>query len=487
MTRRTNGKKPAKVRCAIYTRKSTERGLDGDLTTLDVQRQACEAFIASQAAVGWTCQPARYDDGGFSGATTERPALQRLLSDIEAGHIDCVVTHRIDRLSRSMLDFLRIMERLERHEVTFVSVTQQFNTATAWGRMVQNILMGFAQFERDLISERTRDKMSAARRKGKWMGGVVVLGYDAVDAKLVVNGVEAERVRAIFDVYLEVGSLAETAREVRRRGWTKKVWLTKAGEKRGGGSFSKMNVRDTLVNPLYVGRVRHNGSVYEGEHDAIVGQKTWDAVQTRLRRNGTARPTCRSTAILRGLLFCAACNAPMQHHSTRHGPKVHRYYRCRSALENGSATCPTKTVPASEIEAFIINEIKAIGTDRELLTATTREARRQLRKQISNVRRELRIARLEAEQGDDGAAQRVASLEEEVAAAREQKIDQRDLAAALREFDQLWAVMTHAERSEVLAALIERIDFDGGAGTIDITYRPTGFEAVLARQGDGDR
>src|SRR5262245_45323970 len=227
---------PTSVRCAIYTRKSTEEGLDQDFNSLDAQREAAEAYIHSQAHAGWTALPTRYDDGGYSGSNLDRPALQRLLADIQAGHIDCVLTHRVDRLSRSLLDFAKLMERFEQHQVAFVSVTQHFHSGTSMGRLVLNVLLSFAQFERELIAERTRDKMAAARRKGKWSGGLPVLGYD-VDArtkKLVVNEEEATRVRAIFALYREHRSLLPVVEELARWGWCAKRSQTRQGRVRGG-------------------------------------------------------------------------------------------------------------------------------------------------------------------------------------------------------------------------------------------------------------
>ena len=224
------------VRCAVYTRKSTEEGLEQEFNSLDAQREAAEAYIASQKGEGWQCVPDRYDDGGFTGGNMERPALKRLLADIKDGKVDCIVVYKVDRLSRSLLDFVKIMETLEKHKVSFVSVTQQFNTTSSMGRLTLNILLSFAQFEREIISERTRDKVHAARRKGKWTGGRPVLGYD-VDpkgGKLIVNADEAARVRAIFELYLERQSLAATVKELDARGWRNKFWVTKDGKQAGG-------------------------------------------------------------------------------------------------------------------------------------------------------------------------------------------------------------------------------------------------------------
>ena len=258
------------VRCAIYTRKSTEEGLEQEFNSLDAQRESGEAHIKSQTHEGWECLPGHYDDGGFTGGNMERPALKRLLADIEAGKIDCVVVYKVDRLSRSLLDFARMMETFEKHRVSFVSVTQQFNTATSMGRLVLNVLLSFAQFEREIISERTRDKIAAARRKGKWAGGHPILGYD-VDPqgyKLNVNAAEAERVRAIFNLYLEHESLQPVVEELGNRGWTNKRWQTRKAGVRGGHAFTRTSLYKLLTNITYAGKIRYKNEIHDGEHAA---------------------------------------------------------------------------------------------------------------------------------------------------------------------------------------------------------------------------
>src|SRR6516165_6376454 len=286
------------VRCAIYTRKSTEVGLEQNFNSLDAQREACLAYIQSQRHEGWKCLPARYDDGGFTGGNMDRPALKRLLADVEAGKIDCLVTYKIDRLSRSLLDFARIIGIFEQHHVSFVSITQQFNSATSMGRLVLNVLLSFAQFEREIISERTRDKIAATRRKGKWSGGLPVLGYD-VDPqflRLVVNAKEAARVRAIFDLYLEHEGLLPVVRELERRGWRTKAWVTRKGHKMGGQPFVKTNLHKLLTNPTYAGKLRYKKELHKGEHPAIVDPVKWQKVQELLQRRrhkGSAGLRCR--------------------------------------------------------------------------------------------------------------------------------------------------------------------------------------------------
>ncbi len=303
MSRRTNspGNKARQdqtiVRCAVYTRKSTEEGLDQEFNTLDAQRESGELYIQSQKHEGWTCIPDRYDDGGFSGGNIERPALKRLLADVEAGKVDCIIVYKVDRLSRSILDFARLMETLERHNVSFVSVTQKFSTTDSMGRLTLNMLLSFAQFEREIIAERTRDKMSAARRKGKWIGGMPSLGYD-VDprgGRLLVNEGEAIMVRAIFELYLEKRALLPTVQELNRRGWTTKRWITKNGGERGGKPFDKAILSRMLSNVIYLGKVSFRGELIEGEHEAILSEEVWNQVQeTRRRHVETGGATVRT-------------------------------------------------------------------------------------------------------------------------------------------------------------------------------------------------
>ena len=278
----------AGVRCGIYTRKSTEEGLDQAFNTLDAQREAAESFINSQRQEGWMALPQKYDDGGYTGANMDRPALKRLLADVQSGAVNCVVVYKVDRLSRSLLDFARIMEILDKHGATFVSVTQQFNTTSSMGRLTLNVLLSFAQFEREMISERTRDKMSAARRKGKWVGGNPVIGYDVAPqgGSLVVNQEEAQRVREIFALYLELGSLIPVVEELDRRGWRMKSWTTREGRQAGGKPIAKNSLYNLLTNMIYVGKVEYGGKVYDGEHERIVDDDTWNKVQTALNRNG---------------------------------------------------------------------------------------------------------------------------------------------------------------------------------------------------------
>jgi site-specific DNA recombinase len=353
------------VRCAVYTRKSTEEGLDQDFNSLDAQRESGRAYIKSQKAEGWMCLPRHYDDGGFTGGNMERPALHRLLADITQGQVDCVVVYKVDRLSRSLLDFARIMETFEKHQVAFVSVTQQFNTATSMGRLILNVLLSFAQFEREMISERTRDKIAAARRKGKWVGGQPILGYNVDHSKLVVHEEEAKRVRAIFALYLERGGLLRVVEELERRGWLSKSWQTRKGHWRGGRPFTKTSLHHLLTNVLYVGKIRYKKEVHPAEHPAIVDREVWEQVQEMLRQKDPAKGSPvrnPSQALLKGLLHCRSCGCAMTPtESCKNGSRRYRYYVCQNALKRG--VCPARSVPAGAIEPFVIGQLQGLAKD----------------------------------------------------------------------------------------------------------------------------
>ena len=361
--RQTTRPRKTRIRCAVYTRKSTEEGLDQEFNTLDAQREAAENYIASQKQEGWRCLPNRYDDGGFTGGNMDRPALTQLLEDAKTGRIDCVVVYKVDRLSRSLLDFARIMEVFDRQGVSFVSVTQQFNTASSMGRLMLNVLLSFAQFEREIISERTRDKMRAARRRGKRLGGRPVLGYtvDPATRQLVVDPDEARRVRDIFGLYQKHRGMTATVRELHRRGWVTKRWTTRKGTVVGGRPFNKARLHYLLTNVTYLGQVQYDGRIYPGEQEAIVSSELFEAVQQQLSENVTRkkhRPrTVGMAGILSGVLWCNACEVKMQHTYTARGTRRYRYYVCPRAKEQGPETCSAGSVPAEELEQFVWNEL----------------------------------------------------------------------------------------------------------------------------------
>ncbi len=386
-SRKTKAIPAGPVRCAIYTRKSTEEGLAQDFNSLDAQREAAEAYIHSQAHAGWTCSPQRYDDGGYTGSNLDRPALQRMLADIEAGHVDCVLTHRVDRLSRSLLDFARLMETFDKYQVAFVSVTQHFNSGTSMGRLVLNVLLSFAQFERELIGERTRDKMAAARRKGKWSGGLPPLGYDAdvQTKKLVVNEAEAVRVGAIFALYLEHRGLLPVVAELQRRGWCNKQSVTRNGCVRGGRPLTKGSLYALLTNVTYIGQVSYKDEIHPGEQPGIVEAAVWQEVQALLTHNGRARVVAvrsRSAALLQGLLHCRPCGCAMTPAHVTNGNRRYCYYTCSAAQKKGWHTCPSKSLPAAAIERFVLEQVATraadgtVGSSSWLALAPLEQARR---------------------------------------------------------------------------------------------------------------
>jgi len=356
------------VRCAVYTRKSTEEGLDQDFNSLHAQREAAEAYIISQKHLGWTLVPSHYDDGGFTGGNLDRPALKQLLEDIDARRIDCILVYKVDRLSRSLLDFARLVDRFDQRSVSFVSVTQQFNTTSSLGRLTLNILLSFAQFEREIIGERTRDKMSAARRKGKWVGGTPVLGYDVVPGggRLIVNDKESRRVRDIFALFLQHQSLSKVVAELAQRRWQTKSWTSQNGRAHAGRDFGKASLRRLLTNAIYSGKVEHRGSIYTGEQPSIVAPSVWQQVNTQLRggrRTGTEATRVPQHALLAGLLLCKSCQRPMVPTYTAKPGRRYRYYICRSARQNGWSSCPTKSVPARMIEDSVLDQLRTALRD----------------------------------------------------------------------------------------------------------------------------
>jgi DNA invertase Pin-like site-specific DNA recombinase len=337
-------KKPVvrKLRCAVYTRKSTEEGLDQEFNSLDAQRESCEAYVASQKAEGWLLVPDRYDDGGYSGANLERSALRRLLADIEARRIDVVVVYKIDRLSRSLMDFAKLVEVFDRNAVTFVSVTQAFNTTTSMGRLTLNILLSFAQFEREVIGERIRDKFAASRRKGMWMGGWAPVGYDIKDRKLAINKSEAALVRQIFERFVQLKSATKLVREL----------AAKDARNKQGKPIEKGYLYRVLNNRVYMGEAVHKGVSHPGEHKAIINRKLWDKAQTILRespRKRAANTKARTPALLKGLLFGPDGSAMTPTHTRRRG-RLYRYYISNRALKHGGEASPTPRIPAGEIE-----------------------------------------------------------------------------------------------------------------------------------------
>jgi len=494
------------VRCAVYTRKSHEEGLEQEFNSLDAQREACEAYIASQKHEGWAALPCRYDDGGFTGGNMDRPGLKALLADIEAGLVDVVLVYKVDRLSRSLMDFSKLVSLFETHDVAFVSVTQRFDTTSSMGRLTLNILLSFAQFERELCGERIRDKIASAKRKGKYVGGRPLLGYDVDREKmrLVVNDTEAQLVRHIFDRFCRLGSCMLVAKQLNRQGHRMKAWTSRKGKPMGGGTWRKTDVHHLLTNRRLLGEVVHRDQVYPGEHEAIVDRKVWDRVQRILAENRTSRAnrTRRKTAaILKGLLRCGCCDAAMAPtYTTRRGKRYH-YYVCHAAAKKGYDTCEVKSLPAGQIEGAVFTYLREIFADPEMVARTFRatraEAARQRRSLVrQKVRLEKRLSELRKAIGrlvraTDGKAEGALSAElqalndeysevEQQAQRIDAQLDrqedlpaERDVAEALRTIEPLWAELFPAEKERIARLLVETVTVHPDGLTIRL--RPIGL------------
>ena len=489
------------VNVAIYTRQSVAD--DKEFGSLEAQRQAIESYVSSQP--DWRALPEHYDDAGYSGGTTERPAFQQLLLDIDHGGIDVVACYKLDRLSRSINDFVRVTDLFERHNVRFVSVTQAFDTSTSLGRMTVNLLATFATYERDMIRERTRDKMAATRRRGLWTGGNVPIGYSAKDKRLVVKKEEADVVRELFQLYLTLRSTLAVAAELNRRGHRTKK----------GGRFTKQAVKRVLTNPVYVGKVRQGGDLYDGAHEAIIDRDTWEAVQPQFERNGTGgrpRQPAKSGALLLGLVRCG-CGAGVTVHSSRRGNRRYASYVCQRYQKEGAASCPGSRVPAADLEAFVVDQIRSIGKDPSLVGETIAATRREVLERKPNLEAELKplqtteeklsrerrnildaIAKNgagsrglfeklgEVETRLDQVTRRVEQVRAELAVLEGQVIDEDDLRSALASFDPVWDQLFPAEKARILQLIIEQVTYNACEGEVEITFRPGGVRA-LAKNG----
>ena len=417
-----------KLRCAIYTRKSSEEGLEQEFNSLDAQRDACSAYIASQRSEGWVELAAHYDDGGISGGTLERPALKRLLADIEEGHVDVVVVYKIDRLSRALMDFSKLVEVFDRNNVTFVSVTQSFNTTTSMGRLTLNILLSFAQFEREVIGERIRDKVAASRKRGMWMGGYVPLGYEVKDRKLIIKEAEAAIVRMIFERFVAVGSATALARAL----------ISEGVRTRRGKLIDKGFLYKLLNNRIYIGDAVHKGTAYPGEHQPIITRDLWDKVRATLQ--GSPRMRAGSTraatpALLKGLLF-GPTGCAMSPTHTRRGDKLYRYYISQTVVKRGADDCPVSRVPAGEIEAAVVDQLRGMLRAPEVIVATWRSARPEI-----------------GDLFEDGVREVLAGL------------------------DPLWDELFPAEQTRVIQLLVERVDV--GVAGLKVRLRVQGLARMV--------
>ncbi|MFA7387582.1 MAG: recombinase family protein, partial [Thiohalobacteraceae bacterium] len=419
-----------RLRCAVYTRKSSEEGLDMEFNSLDAQRESGEAYVASQRAEGWVCMRERYDDGGYSGGTLDRPGLKMLIEDVEAGLVDVIVVYKIDRLSRSLMDFAKLVEVFDRHGVTFVSVTQAFNTTTSMGRLTLNILLSFAQFEREVTGERIRDKFAASRAKGMWMGGFVPMGYDVVHRKLLINEPEAATVRGIFERFVELGSATMLTRELVANGV-----LNKRGKPIDKGFLYKL-----LRNRVYIGEAVHKGTSYPGEHRAIIDQPLWDQVHAILQespRQRAANTRTQTPALLKGLIFTATGIA-MTPTATKKGSRLYRYYTSMDAIRNraGEGTDGFVRLNAGMVEGAVIQHIRSLLRTPEIVTRAVETARR-----------------------------------------TDPDIDEHDVVTALAGFDGLWESLFPAEQARIARLLIERVTVSSDGLAVDL--RTEGLGSVI--------
>lgn len=363
--------KTAIQKCAIYTRKSTDKGLEQDFNTLDAQREACLAFITSQKSEGWVAEKQHYDDGGYSGGSLERPALQQLLEDVKAGKINVIVVYKIDRLTRSLADFAKLVEIFDQHGVSFVSVTQSFNTTTSMGRLTLNVLLSFAQFEREVIGERIRDKVAASKKKGMWMGGNPMLGYDIKDRQLIINEIESKTVSYIFNRYLELKSVRRLKDDLDQKNIKSKSWTTSTGRQRHGKNYGYGALHHLLSNPVYAGYIHHKGEMYEGAHQAIIPREKWQQVQDILVGNACSQRGQKKQSvknILKGKIFDTDGTLYTPMRSNKNGKQYHYYVSQNQIRDRSHPKEAIARLPAYEIETLVLDALKAEIRDAEKLS-----------------------------------------------------------------------------------------------------------------------
>ncbi len=438
-------------RCAVYCRVSSDERLDQEFNSIDAQKEAGHAYIASQRAEGWIPVADDYDDPGYSGGNTDRPALKRLLADIERGRIDIVVVYKIDRLTRSLADFAKMVDVFDQHDVSFSAVTQQINSATSMGRLMLNVLLSFAQFEREVTSERIRDKIAAAKRKGMWMGGVPSIGYDVVNRQLVVNDAEAAVVRRIFEEMLTIGSPTQIAANLTAEGITTKAWTTQEGQTRSGTRIDKKYLHKLLRNRIYLGELSHKGNWYPGAHPPIIDRALWDKVHAVLAKDSHARSVetkirSRTDALLRGLLYAPSGERMYPTYSSKRGHKYH-YYVSKSESRFGAPGKSFARLPAPEIEAAVVAQIRTVLTSPESVAAVVRHIQR------------------------NGA-----------------QIDEATTVMAMGRLNDVWDQLFPVERHRIANLMIERIDLVhvGEVQGIKVKWRELGWDALIGEFAPGE-
>ena len=434
---------PRRLRCAVYTRVSTDEGLDQEYNSIDAQRDAGHAYIASQRAEGWIPVADDYDDPAYSGGNMDRPALKRLLADIEAGRIDIVVVYKIDRLTRSLTDFSKMIELFERHGVSFVSVTQQFNTTNSMGRLMLNILLSFAQFEREVTGERIRDKIAASKKKGLWMGGIPPLGYDVKERRLVINEREARTVRHIFRSFVQLGSATLLVKELRLDGVTSKSWVTQSGRVREGKPIDKSLIYKMLNNRIYLGEIKHKEQWYKGEHPPIIDKPLWDQAQAILETNWRKRANAirgKVPFLLKGLVFGSDGRAMSPYHTKNRYGRRYRYYQPQRDAKEHAGASGLPRLPAADLESAVMEQIRAI---------------------------------LRAPQMVEEAARRAVRLDP--------TLDEAQVTVAMTRMDEIWEQLFPDEQARIVKLLVEKVIVS--PNDIEVRLRPNGIERLALEFG----
>lgn len=501
----------APIRCAVYTRKSTDENLDSDFNSLDAQRESAEAYIKSQVREGWLALPDKYDDGAYSGATMERPALQRLLADVRTGRLDVIVVYKIDRLSRSLLDFSRLIEELEQYQVSLVSVTQQFDTSTSLGRLSLHMVLSFAQYEREVIAERIRDKMSASRKKGKYVGGIPPFGFDVdrVRKRLIVNHEEAVVVRYIFTRFLQVKGAVDLVSELNRKGHRTKAWVTQKGKERLGKPWHKNHIYRMIRNPVYIGKVRYKDEVYEGEQDSIIDTELWGQVQAAIAappRERANQTRAETPGLLKGMLRCGHCGTSMAISFTKRHGRMYRYYNCHRATRTSYHNCEVKSIAAGIIEGLVKDLLRKIFRSSDVVQRTLEAVHRiqtaergemeaekhRLENELAGVMtcgqqlmQTLRSGENAFVRGElDRLDRRRGELEADLQAAtqRTEFADQtphatEDLARELETLDNIWDNLFPGEQQQLVRTVIDRATLH--TDRFEITLRAEGVQHIV--------
>ena len=493
---------------AIYCRKSTDAKLQLEINSISVQRAAAQCFIQSQQHLGWYCLDEEFNDNNISGATMERPAMIRLKERIREGKVKVVIVNRLDRISRSLLQFLELMAFFDRFAVSLVSVSQNFNTADPIGKLLLSMIISFAEFERELIRDRVTERMHAARKNGQFIGGRPVLGYNIKPEgrELEIDELEAIRVHEIFALYLELRSVKATAQELKCRGWYNKKWVTRQDKVSGGNPFSPNGLHHMLTNPIYIGKVTLHGTIYEGKHDALMDPELFQQVQTMLAKNSVtegARKRNRHSALLKSLLYCTACDSLFEHTYTKKKTRMYRYYTCSHKRREGASTCPSPSLPAREIEELVVSQILSVGTDPKLqnmvysqLTEVVEKKSKKHAQQKKSVKQQLtRLHQeLESSRQFDASVSMIHLLESKLqdaetlletleSATPPQMPKKREIIVALQNMRTLWPSFNEGEKCAFIKTLIQRVDYDAVEENITLHFTDEGFISGAGKGG----